>query len=205
VLLYLAGYATFKYSPIAPDALHQLQAPSAAHLFGTDNSGFDVFSRVFLAARLDLPVAISATLIAALIGVPIGLVASAENRLTNLLMRLVDALQALPLLIVAIATVTLAGNSQFNVVGAIVLVSTPGFIRLTRSAAIVVRHSRFIEAAQAYGASAARVLFNHILPNILGIVLTQFTLAVGVSIVLIAGLSFLGLGTPPPFPSWDKW
>lgn len=204
VLLFLASFLPFPYSPITPDAASVLLAPNSAHWFGTDASGFDVFSRTFTAARLDLPLAIGGTVAAALIGVPIGLLVSEETVTSNAVMRVVDALQALPLLIVAIAIVSLSGRNLVMVIFAIILVAGPNFVRLTRSGAIVVRNMRFVEAAQSLGASRSRVMFVHILPNVAGLVLAQFVLAIGMALVVIAALNFIGIGVTPPTPSWGS-
>jgi len=204
VLLYLASFLPFEFSPTTPDAASVLLAPSSVHWFGTDASGFDVFSRTFSAAQLDLPLAIGGTVVAALIGVPIGLLVSEETVASNAVMRVVDALQALPLLIVAIAIVSLSGRNLVMVILAIVLVAGPNFVRLTRSGAIVVRNMRFVEAAQSVGASRSRVMFVHILPNVAGLVLAQFVLAIGMALVVIAALNFIGVGVTPPTPSWGS-
>lgn len=204
ILLFLASFLPFAFSPIAPDAAAVLLPPDAVHWFGTDASGFDVFSRTFTAARLDLPLAVGGTIAAALIGVPIGLLASEESVASNAVMRVVDALQALPLLIVAIAIVSLSGRNIFMVILAIVLVAGPNFVRLTRSGAIVVRSTRFVEAAASLGASRSRVMFVHILPNVAGLVLAQFVLAIGMALVVIAALNFIGVGVTPPTPSWGS-
>ena len=204
VLIYAASFLPFHFSAIQPDSAAVLMPPSATHWFGTDDSGFDIFSRTFTAARLDLPLAIGSTILAMVIGVPLGLAAANEGAASNVIMRIVDALQALPLLIVAVAIVSLSGRNIVNVIFAIVLVSAPGFIRLVRSGAQVVRTSRFVEAARTIGASRSRVLFVHILPNVMGLVLAQFTLGIGVALVTIAGLNFLGVGIAPPTPSWGS-
>jgi len=168
IILYLISvFVPMPYSPTAPNVLAISQAPSGAHWFGTDASGFDVFSRTIVAAREDLPLAIGGVLLAFVIGVPLGLLASSEGWLANSLMRAVDALQALPLLIISVAIVALAGNHIGDVGFALVLVCTPGFIRLVRSGALVVRRSRYVEAATAIGCSRSRVLRVHVFPNVI--------------------------------------
>jgi len=202
VLLYVLGFVSFPFSPIQPDSSAVLLAPNATHLFGTDASGFDVFARTFRSAQLDIPLAFGGTLLAALIGVPIGLITSSEGVGSTVIMRIVDALQALPLLIVAIAIVTLSGRNIGTVVFAIVLVTAPNFIRLVRGGALVVRGMRYVEAAASLGASKVRIYFVHVLPNVAGLVLAQLTLSVGMAIIIIAALNFLGVGVPPPTPTW---
>ena len=203
VVLYLASlFAPLPFSPTTPDTSVISVPPNSTHWFGTDPSGFDIFSRTIEAAKVDLPLSVGGVLIAMLIGVPIGLIASRENWRSNVVMRGVDALQALPLLIVAVAIVSLAGNHIGDVLIAIVLVTTPAFIRIVRSGGQVVRSKRYIEAAVASGNSQARILRVHVLPNVMNLVVTQFALGIGLAIVVIAGLNFLGIGVHPPTPTW---
>lgn len=205
LVLYLAALLLpLPYSPTHPDVAALSLAPSSSHIFGTDASGFDMFSRTIAAARVDLPLAVVGTLISAAVGVPIGLIASSESWTSNAIMRVVDAVQSLPLLIVALAIVTLAGNHIGDVLIAIVLISAPVFIRLVRGGALVVRNARYVEAAVASGASSARILRVHVLPNVMNLVLTQFAIGIAVSIVVIAGLNFLGVGVSPPTPTWGS-
>ena len=205
VLLYMASLLLpLPYSPTHPDVGAISLAPSGSHIFGTDASGFDIFSRTIYAARADLPLAVGGTVLAMLIGVPIGLAASSEGWGSNAVMRVVDAVQSLPLLILALAIVTLAGNHIGDVLIAIVIVTAPVFIRLVRSGALVIRNSRYVEAAVASGARPARVLRVHVLPNVMNLVLTQFAIGVAVAIVVIAGLNFLGVGVSPPTPTWGS-
>lgn len=205
VLLYLASrFAPLPFSPTQPNADQVSLAPSAAHWFGTDASGFDVFSRTINAAGTDLPLAVGGTLVALLIGVPVGLIASSQNWVASVIMRAIDALQALPLLILAVALVAIAGNNLSSVVVAIVLVSAPGFVRLVRSGALVVRRTRYVEAAIAMGCSTERILRVHVLPNVMSLILAQASLGVATAVVVIAGLNFLGVGTHPPDPTWGS-
>ena len=205
VILYLAAlFAPLRYSPNSPDPDSISLAPNGSHWFGTDASGFDVFSRTIKAALTDLPLGVGGTLLSLLIGVPLGLLASNQGWLSNVIMRAVDALQALPLLILAVALVALAGNNLASVVVAIVIVSAPGFIRLVRSGALVVRNTRYVEAATAVGCSNGRILRVHVLPNVMSLILAQASLGVAQAVVVIAGLNFLGVGTHPPTPTWGS-
>lgn len=201
-ILLAALFAPLPYSPSTPDAGATLLPPGDGHLLGTDRSGFDVFSRTIAAGRLDLPLALGGTLFSLLIGVPIGLAASSKGRWDEWIMRGLDVFQAFPLLVMAIVIVVLTGNNLRNVVVAIVLINAPRFIRLTRSEALAVRESRFIEAAHAMGATRMRVVFRHLLPNISGSILAQASLGAANAIVVIAALSFLGIGTSPSDASW---
>ena len=203
--LLLAGYfLPLPYNPTKPNVTAILQPPSTEHWFGTDISGFDVFSRTVSAAQRDLPLALAGALIALAIGVPLGLLASSKARYSNWIMRGLDVFQAFPLLILAIAIVILTGNQLHNVLIAIAIINVPRFMRLVRAQALSLRESRFIEAAIAIGCSPLRVMFRHLLPNVSGIVFVQSSLAAANAIIVIAALSFLGVGVNPPDPTWGS-
>ena len=189
------------HNPLKPDPTAVLQTPSGTHLFGTDSLGFDVFSRTIASAQRDLPLALIGTLISALIGVPLGLFAS-TGKLGEGAMRVVDAFAALPMLIVAIVAVQLLGGGMANVIIAIALVNIPRFMRIVRGEALVVRNSRYVEAAVAIGCSPVRVGLNHVFRNTYGIVLVQVSLTMASSVLMVATMSFLGIGVEPPTPTW---
>ncbi len=203
-ILFAAFLAPLPHDPFEPDATAVLLPPSSDHWLGTDRSGFDVFSRVVAAGRLDLPLALAGTFVSLVIGVTIGLLSSSKGRGSEGIMRALDVFQAFPLLVLAIVIVTLTGNNLPTVVLAIVLIETPRFVRLTRSQALSIRESRFIEAAYAMGATNRRVLWRHLLPNVSGAILAQASLAAANAIVVIAALSFLGIGTSPTDASWGS-
>jgi peptide/nickel transport system permease protein len=201
--LLLAGFfMPLPFDPIKPDPMNTSIAPGGRHWFGTDGDGLDVFSRTVAAARRDLPLAMVGTFASLVVGVPLGLLVSSKGRVSEWIMRGLDVFQAFPLVIIAIALVTLTGNHLQNVVLAIMVINIPRFMRLIRNEALTLRESRFIEAAWASGASSARVLVRHILPNVTGVTLVQSSLAAAQSMVVIAALSFLGVGVSPPNPSW---
>ncbi len=203
VLMLLAGFfLPLPYSPTRPDPLNVLQPPSSLHWFGTDSNGFDVFSRTIASAARDLPLALIGTLLSALVGVPLGLLASTKGPWSERIMRGLDVFQSFPLVVLAIAIVTLMGNRLENVIIAILIVNVPRFMRLVRSEALSLRESRFIEAARAVGATPLRVMRKHMFPNVIGVVLSQTSLAAAQAIGIIAALSFLGVGVSPPNPSW---
>jgi len=203
LLILLAGFfAPLPHDPIQPNPQSTLQSPDGEFWFGTDRFGFDVFSRVFASARLDLPIALAGTLLSIAVGIPLGLAASNKSRWSERIMRGLDMFQSFPLLVLAFAIVALTGNTLRNIIFAIALVNVPRFIRLVRSEALVLRESRFIEAATAIGASRSRVMLRHVMPNTMGIVLAQASLAAAHAIIVIAGLSFLGIGITPPDASW---
>lgn len=201
-LLAAGFFLPLPYDPVTPDPLHTSEAPSLDHWFGTDGDGFDVFSRTIASAQRDLPLALIGTLVSLVLGVPLGLLVSTKSRISEWVMRGLDIFQAFPLVILAVAVVTLAGNNLSNVVLAIMIVNVPRFMRLIRSEALALRESRFIEAARAVGATRRRILRHHILPNVAGVTVVQSALAAAQAIIVIAALSFLGVGVSPPDPSW---
>ncbi|MSO65426.1 MAG: ABC transporter permease [Alphaproteobacteria bacterium] len=203
VALLLSGlFLPLPFDPIKPDADAVLRAPSSSHWFGTDSLGFDVFSRVIAAAHRDLPLALGGAVASAVVGVPLGLATTLRGRMSAGIMRALDAFQAFPLLVLAISIVTLAGNRLEMVVFAIIVIETPRFIRLIRSEGLAIREARFIEAAEAMGASRRRILFVHLLPNVTGVILVQLSIAAANALSVVAALSFLGIGVSPPDPSW---
>lgn len=177
--------------------------PSADHLFGTDSTGMDIFTRAFYAPRVDLTIAALGTLLALIGGVSIGLVAGMSRGLVGeLAMRIADTLQAFPTLIVALAIVALAGNKVQNIVWAIALLGAPVFLRLVRSRVLTVREMRYIEAARAMGKPTWKILIRDILPNSISPVIVQFGVLMGHGILILAGLAFLGVGVQAPTPEW---
>lgn len=191
--------------PIRPDFLNVRQAPSATYRLGTDDLGRDILSRVIWGARASLLAGVISVSIAVGVGVPLGLVSGYfRGRLDEFIMRLTDALLAFPFLILAIALAAALGPSLQNAMIAIGIVTTPGFIRLTRGQVLAAREEEFVQAARAAGASDPRIMFLHILPNSLAPLLVQASLAIATAIIAESALSFLGLGQQPPAPSWGS-
>jgi len=181
------------------------KAPSAAHWFGTDEIGRDVFSRVVYGARASLLAGVVSVLISLSIGVPTGLVAGYAGGKTDLLIsRLTDALLACPFLILAIALAAFLGPSLTNAMIAIGISATPVFIRLTRGQTLSVKAEDYILAARAVGNPGWRIAVRHVLPNVAPALIVQATLAIAAAIIAEASLSFLGLGQQPPAPSWGS-
>jgi peptide/nickel transport system permease protein len=190
------------HDPFQPHPYQTLRSPDGEFWFGTDRVGFDIFSRTIRSARVDLPVSVAGTFVSLTVGVAIGLAVSAKGRWSERIMRCLDMFQAFPLLVLAIVIVALTGNNLRNVVVAIALVNIPRFIRLVRSEALALRETRFIEAATSIGASRSRVMVRHLLPNMAGVIAAQASLAAAHAIIVVAGLSFLGIGIAPPQASW---
>jgi peptide/nickel transport system permease protein len=193
------------YDPLATSWSLVRKAPSSLHLFGTDEIGRDVLSRVIHGARASLLAGVVSVSIALLLGVPIGLLAGYVGGIVDaVLMRMTDALLACPFLILAIALAAFLGPNLTNAMVAIGISAMPAFIRLTRAQTLATKVEDYVEAAKAVGNPHWRILLRHILPNILAAILVQATLAVAAAIIAEASLSFLGLGQQPPEPSWGS-
>jgi peptide/nickel transport system permease protein len=192
------------YDPMALKVLDRLQSPRAAHWFGTDELGRDVFSRVIFGARYSLWIGALVVLISTVCGVLLGLAAGFFRRLDGPIMRLVDAMMSFPDILLAIALVAVLGASMTNVIVALAIVYTPRVARVVRASTLVVRELLFVEAARAIGISTWRILFIHILQNIASPILVQATFIFAYAVLAEAGLSFLGVGVPPVLPTWGS-
>lgn len=185
------------------DPANRFQAPSAEHWFGTDNLGRDVYSRVIYGTRVTLSVAFQAVFFGAIIGITLGIVAGYYGRWVDaIIMRVMDVLLAFPGILLALAIVSALGASLGNVVIAIAIFSVPTFARIVRGSTLVVRNLEYIEAIRALGARDAKIIFQHVLPNVLSPIIVQATLYIATAILIASGLSFLGLGAQPPSPEW---
>ena len=205
VLTALFGPFLVGYDPLAIDLDNLRQPPDRDHLLGTDSIGRDILSRIIHGARLSLAVGISATLLSLGIGVVFGLVAGYFGGWTDLVLsRVFDIFLAFPSLLLAIGISAVMPPGLASAMLAITLVSWAGFARLVRGMTLSLKEQTYIEAARAIGASTGRVLFRHILPNALPLLLVAGSLRVGGFILLEAALSFLGLGVQPPAPTWGS-
>ena len=193
------------YDPIKTDYRAIRKAPSAAHLLGTDEVGRDVLSRLIWGARASLLAGAVPVTIALLVSLPLGLLSGcAGGWLDGLIMRITDAMLAIPFLIVAIALAAFLGPSLINAMLAIGIAALPTFLRLARGTALALTTEEFVVSAQALGCSRLRVAVRHVLPNMLPPLLIQSSLTVAAAIIAEASLSFLGLGQQPPAPSWGS-
>ncbi|MFO7171858.1 MAG: ABC transporter permease [Bacillota bacterium] len=192
--------------PLQPDYAAVMQPPSRAHPLGTDNFGRDVLARTLYGARLSLRAGVTSVAVALALGLPIGLVSGYYRGFWDeyVIMRVVDALQAFPFLILALAVTAALGQGLNEAMIAIGIGFTPGFIRIVRSAVLEVRTREYVLAARSLGAGDGRILLRHVLPNALGPIIVQTTLSVAAAIIAEAGLSYLGLGAQPPEPSWGS-
>ena len=191
------------YDPAKPDYQALLQTPSREHLFGTDDKGRDIFSRVVYGARISFTIAVVAVGIAAAIGIPLGLFAGFFGGWPDAVTgRVVDALFAFPVLLMAIAIVTITGIGLKGAIIAIGLIAIPEFARVSRSAMIAEKENDYVLAARTVGCSAPRIIFRQILPNTLGPIVVLISLGFAFAILNETALSFLGLGAQAPIPSW---
>ena len=203
VLLALVGPYIVPYDPLASDTVNALQAPSAAHWFGTDALGRDILSRVIVATRLDFGIAISAVALSFIVGNILGCCAGYFGGwIDRFSGRLADTIMAFPLFVLAMGIVAAMGNTVFNIVLATAIINLPFYIRVSRTEVQVRRDAGFIEAARLSGNSDWRILAVHLFPNVLPPMMVQISLNMGWAIINAAGLSFIGLGVRPPTPEW---
>ncbi|WP_089717327.1 ABC transporter permease [Candidatus Entotheonella palauensis] len=208
-LMLLAAVFAPALSPFSPSATFQeyaLKGPgSGPHILGTDEYGRDLLSRVIWGSRVSLQVGLGAVVVGFIIGVPLGILAGFVGGGTEaIILRLTDMLLAFPTLLLALIIVTALGGSLFNEILAIGVALTPNFIRLARSLALTIRENDYIMAARAIGGTQARVMAWHVFPNAVSTLVVIATLYIANAIRTEAGLSFLGLGVPPPTPSWGN-
>lgn len=192
------------YGPNEMMVKDRLTAPCKAHIFGTDSLGRDVFTGVMYGARISLLVGLVVSVVSAVFGMIIGLYASYNKVLDNILMRICDGMKAIPNILLAICLMASLGASLRNVLISLTIVCTPGIARVARSAALVVREQTYIEAMDALGAKPNRILWKHIAPNVLSPVIVQLTFNFATAILAEASLSFLGAGVPASVPSWGS-
>jgi peptide/nickel transport system permease protein len=202
-LVAVVGPLVAPYQPDAVDVIVRLKPPSAAHLFGTDELGRDVFSRVLFGARTSLPAGLIVVLVGGFVGTLYGGIAAYVGGLVDeAMMRVVDIVIAFPPLILAMAIASALGIGITNAILSMVVVWWPQYARLSRGLVLTQRNQEYVQAARVLGYSPARILLRHIFPNALGPLVVLLTLDVGNAIITFAALSFLGLGVVPPTPEW---
>ena len=205
VLIALAAPWIAPHDPLATSWSEVRGAPSAAHLFGSDELGRDVLSRIVWGARASILAGVVSVSISLALGVPIGMAAGYLGRWADaLISRVTDAMLACPFLILAIALAAFLGPSLTNAMIAIGISATPVFIRLTRAQVLAAKSEDYVEAARALGNPHLRIALRHIFPNIVAPLIVQATLAIAAAVIAEASLSFLGLGQQPPAPSWGS-
>ncbi len=205
IIFSFIGDSIAPYDPIAMDISARLQPPSWAHVFGTDDFGRDVFSRVIVATKVSLKVGVISVGISLTLGTFLGAISGYYGGwIDEIIMRIMDILFAFPAILLAIAILAALGPGVENAMIAIGIVYTPIFARITRGSVITVREDVYVDAARNLGASDARIIFFHILPNVIAPIIVETTLSLAFAILSEAALSFLGLGTQPPDPSWGR-
>ncbi len=205
VLIAMAIFAPLiaRYDPTEIHPRDALKSPRAAYIMGTDAVGRDVFSRIVWGARVSLKVGVVAVAVGTAIGALVGLVSGYMGGMTDtLLQRLMDSVMALPPLILALAVMTVLGRSSTNAVVAVSVIIMPLAARIVRGSVLSVKENAYVEAARAIGCSDVRILLRHIFPNVVAPIIVIASVTLGAAILIEAALSFLGLGTPPPAPSW---
>jgi peptide/nickel transport system permease protein len=191
------------YDPLASDTQAALQPPSAKHWFGTDQLGRDILSRVIVAARLDMAIAVSSVVLVFALGGMSGVAAGFFGGWTDrIVSRIADTIMAFPLFVLAMGIVAALGITVTNIVIATAIINFPLYARVARAEANIRREAGFVQAARLSGNSDMRIVFTQILPNIMPIMVVQMSLTMGYAILNAAGLSFIGLGVRPPTPEW---
>lgn len=203
ILIALAAPVVAPYDPLQQNFQEALVPPSSSHLFGTDDVGRDLFSRVVYGARISLRVGLVAVAIGGGIGALLGILAGFyAGFVDTIIMRLMDVLLAFPGLLLALAIVAILGPGLFNVMIAVGIGNVPVFTRMMRASALSVRERDYVLAARSIGCNDARVMLRYILPNAIAPVIVLATLGVATAILAAAGLSFIGVGAQPPTPEW---
>jgi peptide/nickel transport system permease protein len=197
------GPSLAPYDPLASDTAEALTGPSAAHWFGTDQLGRDLLSRVVVATRLDLGIAVISVALAFGVGTLSGLAAGyCGGWIDRIVGRAVDTIMAFPLFVLAMGIVAALGNSVANIIYATAIINLPIYARLARAEANVRRNAGYVEAARLCGNGEARIVLTQLLPNIMPLMMVQVSLTLGYAILNAAGLSFIGLGVRPPTAEW---
>ena len=190
-------------SPTDIQVLNKLKPPSAEHWFGTDNFGRDIFTRIIHGMALTLKVGFLSVAMGGSVGVVLGIVSGYYGgKIDTIIMRVMDVLLAFPGILLALAIVSVLGGSLTNVIIAVGLFSVPAFARIVRGSTLSVRKLEYIDAVKALGATDFRIIFKHILPNVMSPIIVQATLRIATAVLTASGLSFLGLGAQPPAPEW---
>lgn len=207
IVLWLAvAVVSFFYTPYGPTEIsmaEKLMGPSLSHLMGTDNFGRDILSRMMCGARISLLLGFIAVMISLCIGIPFGAFSGYyEGRLGNLIMRIMDSLEAFPMLILVMSISVALGRNSVSAMLAVGIAGIPHFARLMYAQTLSVKQSAFIEGEHAIGLSRSKILARHILPNCMTPILVRVSLSLGSAILTVSSLSFLGIGVQPPTPEW---
>ena len=203
LLVALFGPMFCTQDPLAQDLVHKYQQPSSEHWFGTDNLGRDTFTRMIYGARVSLSISFAGVMSGCLVGVLLGVCAGFFGGwVDTLVSRLIDILLAFPSLLLAITVVAILGSGTENTAIAIAIFSIPSIARMVRGIVMANKDAEYIQACRVMGASNARMIFTHIIPNAVSQIIVNITLNLGTAILTASSLSFLGLGVTPPNPEW---
>lgn len=204
VVIFFALFAPLvaPYAPQRLESTERLQAPGPVHLFGTDNFGRDIFSRIVFGARTSLLGSAGVVLFSVAIGIGLGVIAAWFKRVDSVVMRIVDVLMAFPPLLLALVLVSILGRGMVNVIVAVGVTYLTRTTRIVYGLSLKVREEPYVQASVAAGARSARVLLRHIIPNLMSPLIVQSTFIFAFSMLEMAALDFLGLGLPPQIPSW---
>lgn len=204
ILIAICAPLIVPYEKVVEMNLMESKAPiSAAHWFGTDEYGRDMFARIVWGARYSLSLGVGSIVISLIFGALIGAVCGYYGGiLDNVVMRLMDILLAIPQILMAICIVGALGQGAFNLLIAMSASTVPKFVRIVRSSVLTLKQEEYIEAAKACGTSDGRIIYRHVLPNVLGPIIVQATITMAMTILAISSLSFIGLGVPTPQPEW---
>jgi peptide/nickel transport system permease protein len=203
ILVAIFGPLIAPYDPLEIDLMNKLQPPSIEHLMGTDDKGRDVLSRIIYGSQLSLTVGVVSVAIGAFVGIILGLVSGYYGKMIDtVIMRFIDVLLAFPGILLALAIISALGPDLINVMIAVGIFSIPTFARIVRGSTLSTKKMEYIDAIRALGATDFKIIFVHILPNILSPIIVQGTLRLATAILTAAGLSFLGMGAQPPSPEW---
>jgi peptide/nickel transport system permease protein len=203
-LLSIAAPLVTPYDPIALDVAHRLRPPDAAHWFGTDNLGRDIFSRSLYGGRISMLVGVSAAVLSGLLGTVIGMTSGMFRWADAICMRVMDGLMAIPAILLAVSMMTLVRPGVLIVVIAITVPEVPRVARLVRSVTLVIREQTYVQAARAIGTRLPALLLRHVLPNALTPIIVQATYVCASAVLIESYLGFLGVGIPPETPSWGN-
>ncbi|HHT68445.1 MAG TPA: ABC transporter permease [Firmicutes bacterium] len=203
--LTILGYFYTPYDPNEVSVMERFAPPGQSHLLGTDHFGRDVFSRILVGSRVSLAVGVGAVALGSLLGVTLGLWAGFRGGLVEeLFMRISTALQAFPSILLALLFATIWQPGVPVILWAVAIGNIPNFLRLTRSQVLSIKKRSYVEAARALGATDARIVVRHVIPNVVDSLLVQFTVSLAGAILVEASLSYLGVGIQPPTPSWGR-
>jgi peptide/nickel transport system permease protein len=203
-LLALLAPVIAPHDPLQMSPATRLKPPTLDHLFGTDHLGRDVFSRTLWGGRVSLVVGLGVALLSCACGLALGIVAGFFRTVDSILMRIMDAMMSIPAILLAIALVSINRPTPSVLIVAISLPEIPRVARLVRAVVLTIREQTYVEAAVAVGTRPLRLLWRHVLPNAIAPLIVQATFVCALAIIIEASLSFLGLGTPPPNPSWGN-